>query len=74
MDTVGSRIKAARKAAGMTQADLGEKMGIKYQNITGWETGKRNPTIKSICRLATLLNVKPCWLAFGNCWKEELYG
>ena len=33
METTGQRIKAARIAAGMTQQELADKVGIKYSAI-----------------------------------------
>lgn len=36
----GSRIKAARKAAGLTQAELGERMGVTQSVVSEWETNK----------------------------------
>ena len=34
-------INAARVAAGMTQEELAEKMGVSRQTIINWETGKQ---------------------------------
>lgn len=34
-------IEAARVNAGMTQAQLGEKMGVSRQTVADWENGKR---------------------------------
>ena len=33
--------KAARVAAGLTQQELADKMGISRETVNGWETGKR---------------------------------
>ena len=34
-------INAARVAAGLTQEELAEKMGVSRQTIINWETGKQ---------------------------------
>jgi DNA-binding XRE family transcriptional regulator len=34
-------LNAARVAAGLTQEELGEKMGVSRQTIINWETGKQ---------------------------------
>lgn len=34
-------IEAARVNAGMTQSQLGEKMGVSRQTVADWENGKR---------------------------------
>lgn len=39
----GSEIKAARKAAGLSQAALGEKVGVTQGAISSWETGRVVP-------------------------------
>ena len=45
-------MKAARNAAGMTQKQLAERMGVKQKDISRWENGERTPTVdtfKKIC-------------------------
>lgn len=57
--TTGERIKAARKAAGMTQKELGEKMGLSFQSIAQWENDLRKPKFDTIERIAAVLGVMP---------------
>ncbi|MBR2663890.1 MAG: helix-turn-helix domain-containing protein [Clostridia bacterium] len=40
---IGDRIKAARLAKGMKQETLGEKLGVSFQAVSSWETGKFIP-------------------------------
>ena len=40
---IGKRIEAARKAKGMTQEKLGEKLGVTFQAVSSWEQGKYIP-------------------------------
>lgn len=54
---MGKLIRQARKSAGLTQKELAQKMGIKYQNVTQWESGGRNPKIESIRRIADICGV-----------------
>lgn len=65
---IGSKIKAARKAAHMGQAELGEAIGIGKSSISEWESGKRSPDIDKVKDIAKVLNVTPTYL-MG--WKEE---
>ena len=58
--TTGQLIKAARKAAGMTQAELSSKLGIPYQSIGQWERDLRNPKRETLQRIAVALEV-PLW-------------
>ena len=55
--TTGQRIKAARKAAGMTQKELGEKLGLSFQSIAQWENDLRNPKYDTLKRIAVALGV-----------------
>lgn len=57
--TTGERIKAARKAAKMTQADLAKKLGIPFQSISQWERDLRNPKSETIQRIAKALGCTP---------------
>lgn len=41
--TYAQRIKAARKAAGLTQATLADRARIPRRTIEDWETGRRTP-------------------------------
>lgn len=63
METTGSRIRDARKALGMTQAELAEKIGVKYSAIHKYETGLVvNLKRETISALANALDVSPAWL------------
>lgn len=56
--TIGEKIKAARIAAHMTQADLANILGVAYQNIGQWESGKRNPKLDTMAKIACALGVR----------------
>lgn len=59
----GSRLKQARKTAGLTQAELAERVGLKsYNPVTQYERGISDPSLPTLFRLATALNVKTDWL------------
>lgn len=56
--TTGQRIKAARKKAGLTQAELAKKLDdIPFQSISQWERDLRNPKYETLVRIATALKV-----------------
>lgn len=55
--TTGGRIKAARKAAGMTQEELGKKLGVSGSSIAQYENNLRNPKIETLNRIASALDV-----------------
>ena len=63
MATTGERIKSARKACGMTQAELAEKIGVKFSAIHKYENGLVvNLKRDTIAALAKALDVSPAWL------------
>lgn len=53
---IKERLRASRKAAGLTQAELGDKIGIGKSSISEWETGKRSPNIDVLWDLSIALS------------------
>ncbi|MBO4126336.1 helix-turn-helix domain-containing protein [Streptococcus suis] len=51
------RLKELRLHHGLTQTQLGEKVGIKQNTFTNWENGKRTPSIEDIIKLSNIFNV-----------------
>lgn len=54
----GARVKAAREAAGMTQADLAEQMNVSTQGVQKWESGASSPRFSRLYGLAAVLGVR----------------
>lgn len=54
---IGNIIKQARKKKGLTQAELGELMGITAVTVGQWETGKRIPKDETIERISEALDI-----------------
>ena len=69
--TTGERIKAARKRAGLTQKELGEKLGIAYQTLAQWETGARKPKAETLRRIADALDVTMMDLDERFAWQPD---
>lgn len=57
--SLGQRIKEIRKARGLTQKQLAEKIGIGTANISYIETGHFAPTIENFEKIADVLGVEP---------------
>jgi transcriptional regulator with XRE-family HTH domain len=55
---VGSEVQKLRKAAGITQAELAERMGVDRAYISGLELGQRNPTVLTLWLVAQALGVR----------------
>ena len=49
------RIAAARKAAGLTQEALGEKLGVSRQAVSKWESGQAVPDLDTVAKLCLAL-------------------
>lgn len=54
---VGENIKKYRIKAGLTQAELAEKVGYERTLILRWEQGTREPFASQVRVLANVLNV-----------------
>ena len=57
MAFVGSRIKAARDAAGITQEQLGKLIGVTGVTIMRYEKGQREPRLEQLQSIANALNI-----------------
>lgn len=55
---VGANVKRLRTAAGLSQAELAERMGVDRAYVSGLELGQRNPTIVTLWHVAKSLGVK----------------
>ncbi len=55
----GGRVRAHRKAAGLTQEVLAHQAGLHWTYIGQIERGERNLTVKNVLRLARGLGVRP---------------
>lgn len=56
-EQVGQMIKEARLKAGLTQKELGVKLGISQVAVNHYEKGSRNLSLEVIQRIATALAV-----------------
>lgn len=52
-----SRLKSLRKASGLSQADLAEKLGVSRGSISNYENCTRIPDIAFLCRASDFFGV-----------------
>ncbi len=57
--TTGEKIKNERKKAGLTQKQLGERLGVSFQAVAQWENDFRRPKYETIIKIADALMVQP---------------
>lgn len=62
----GNNIKKRRKALGMTQAQLAEKLDISPNHVSSIENGKSEASIHIVISLCDILKVTPDYLFMGN--------
>lgn len=55
----GDRIRGARKAAGLTQRELAEHLGVANTSISNWEKGLSRPDADMIQKLCAILGLEP---------------
>ena len=55
--TIGENIRRIRKERGLTLKQLGDEVGVSEAYIRAYETGRRNPKLKSLEALANALHV-----------------
>lgn len=56
---IGRRIRAIRKEVGLTQSELGEKVGLNANRIQQYENGARKPKFELCKKFAEALEVEP---------------
>jgi putative transcriptional regulator len=54
--TFGARLRAARKAAGVTQVELAKRLGLQQNRISDYERGTV-PSVEIAARLARAIGV-----------------
>ena len=60
--TIGQRIAERRKLLGISQENLGERMGVSRQAISKWEADGATPEIDKLIALSKLFGVSVGWL------------
>lgn len=65
-DGAGARIRAARMARGMTQADLAAATGVSRSAVAQWETDRAGQVRGNLARIAEVLGVSTDHLVGGK--------
>ena len=66
LETLGSKIRAARKAQKMTQEELADRIEAARPSISYWENGKVKPDSESLRKLSEVLKVPLSYLFSEN--------
>lgn len=62
MENYGTRLKQARKAKGLTQAQIATLMDLPQQNWQRFESGKLDLKMSTVYRICKTLNISADWL------------
>ena len=67
MRTATSRVRPARRHAGLSQQELATKVGVHRSAVAQWEQpGGSHPTADNLARIAATTGVQFEWLATGR--------
>lgn len=54
---IGENISLARTGARLTQIEMAGRLGVTQAAVSGWETGRRVPSVYMLARVAAVLGV-----------------
>ena len=63
--TFGGRVREHRVRRGLSQEHLADLAGLDRTYVSGVERGRRNLSLRNICRLAAALGIDPAVLVTG---------
>lgn len=63
--TFGDRVAGAREAAGLSQEDLAQQLGVKLTTLRDWEEDASEPRANKLQMMSGVLNVSMPWLLTG---------
>lgn len=64
--SIGKRITVLRKAAGLTQLELAEKIDIHENNLSSIERGINGMSISTLAALCDVFNISADYILFGE--------
>lgn len=58
----GKALKEIREKRGLTQTQLGKKLGVRYNTVCGWETGVHKIPTNRLDEICEILDIPPSYL------------
>ena len=59
---LGDRIREIRQSRGMSQVELGKRIGVSKQSVSNWENENIQPSIDMLIRIAKVFSVTTDYL------------
>ena len=72
MAKIGRNIREQRMKKGLSQEELAEKLYVTRQTISNYETGKSNPDVEMLARIAEELDIDIQLLIYGETKKRDM--
>lgn len=73
MTAVAKHIRALRTERNLTQEDLAEKLHVTRQTVSNWETGKSQPDVETLEKIAGALETDVMTLIYGVRGDEKVH-
>lgn len=64
-DLLARRLRRARKATGLSQAEVGKRLGLHRPSISEMEAGRRGVQAEELWEMANIYNADLYWLLDG---------
>ena len=71
MDKLNSTIKKLRQDKGINQEQLAQQLHVTRQAVSNWETGKTQPDIETLTRIAEYFDVSVEHLIYGMDYQRD---
>lgn len=68
----GEKFRKYRKASGLTQEQVAEKLNVSKSRVSSWEIGENRPNVDSLGEICRVLNVSPSDLLDVHLTDDEL--
>ena len=62
---VGARIRLRRNLLGISQTELGDRIGVTFQQVQKYEKGVNRIGVSRLARICDVLQITPAWLFEG---------
>jgi transcriptional regulator with XRE-family HTH domain len=71
VDDFGTRLREAIDAAGLTQLQLAQQIGVQPNLVSSWVRGKSLPSVPNLAKLVSALRADAGWLLLGDTPKRD---
>lgn len=66
MPSLGIRMRRARRNTGLSQRALAELLGVSHGTVGHWETGRTEPSVRTLIDFSRATSSDLHWLVLGH--------